>query len=87
MPLPTFHSLSTAVAGFVIAAYWLVYVMVIAFDAANPATFVVAPAEAAQVCERATSHNEIARGVIGSCGSIERGEAAAEAETSGRKSL
>jgi hypothetical protein len=81
MPLPTLHSLSTGVAGFVIAAYWLMYVVVIGFEAAYP-TALDAPREAAQVCERDTSHNE-----IGSCGSIDSGEAAAQAETAGNGTL
>ena len=80
MPPSIVHSLSTSVAGFVIAAYWLMYVVVIGFEAAFPATLTVAPREAAQICERDTSHNEMARDLIGSCGSIENGEAAADVE-------
>lgn len=85
MPLPTIHSASTVVAGFVIAAYWLVYVVVIGLEATFPTTFTVAPREPEQVCERESSHNEIVQG-IGSCGSIENGEAAAEvnAEANGK---
>ena len=81
MPLPTIHSASTAVAGFVIAAYWLVYIVVIGLEAAFPATFTAPPREAAQVCEGESSHNEIVRDLIGPCGPGEGGEAAAQAET------
>jgi hypothetical protein len=42
------HALSTSVAGFVIAAYWLIYLVVIGFEAAYPATY--------DVCERDQSH-------------------------------
>jgi hypothetical protein len=45
------HALSTYIAGFVIAAYWLIYVVVIAFDTAYPATY--------DVCERDQTHNII----------------------------
>jgi hypothetical protein len=87
MPLPTIHSASTAVAGFVIAAYWLVYVVVIGLEAAFPATFTAPPREAAQVCEGESSHNERARDLIGFCGSIENGEAAAEVDVQANRKL
>jgi len=87
MPLPTIHSASTAVAGFVIAAYWLVYVVVIGLEATFPATFTAPPREAAQICEGESSHNQIVQGIVGSCGSIEGGEAAAEAETKANGTL
>jgi hypothetical protein len=79
MPLPTVHSLSTAVAGFVIAAYWLIYVVVIGLEAAYPATFDLSPREiyGVHVCERESSHSQIVQGAVGSCGSIDSGEAAA----------
>lgn len=89
MPFPTIHSLSTGVAGFVIAAYWLIYVVVIGFEAVYPMTLEALPRETAgtQMCERETSHNQIVEGVVGSCGSIDAGEAAAasssEADESG----
>jgi hypothetical protein len=89
MPLPTIHSLSTVVAGFVIAAYWLIYVVVIGLEAAYPATFDLSPREirVEQICEREASHNQIVQGVVGSCGSIDSGEAAAQSEAEGNETL
>jgi hypothetical protein len=89
MPLPTVHSLSTAVAGFVIAAYWLIYVVVIGLESAYPATFELSPREARgeQVCEREASHNQIVQGVVGSCGSIDSGEATLKSEADGDGTL
>jgi hypothetical protein len=77
MPLPTIHSASTAVAGFVIAAYWLTYVVVIGLERTYPATFDFSPHEARgeQVCEREASHNQIVQDDVGSCGSVGPSEA------------
>jgi len=60
------HALSTNVAGIVIAAYWLIYVVVIGFEAAYPATY--------DVCERALSHERVVQSCAAAASDAARGQ-------------
>jgi hypothetical protein len=60
------HALSTSVAGFVIAAYWLIYLVVIGFEAAYPSSY--------DLCERDKSHERMIESCAAAASDTSRGQ-------------
>jgi hypothetical protein len=83
MPLPNVHSISAGIAGFVIAAYWVAFVVIVAATySAHPSALEAAGNELvnAQVCEL-----DVDPAVA--CGSGGMAAAAATAATRGHNAL
>jgi hypothetical protein len=72
MPFPSIHSVSTAVAGFVIAAYWVVFFITVASRGGVEQTIERASLRdelAVQVCEMPRDLDVVVNGERDACGS------------------